>query len=426
MASLEAAASAKMQELALDKSQKMASRTRLQADPSISVSALEQVVRDFLVHKESRDIWGLLMPPPSGPMSYGWHTQPCGEWLMKTSGLLFDCVALAQNTKLHSAKVQKCFKALHASKDVELRIKKGKTMDDCIDEIDLTLRILLNMVRTLKCNRQHRQRVMRSLCKADQVKLELILQRVVLPPEIMALASEENLCDEDAADRPAQIIVCTKELCPDTQEKDQSLVPYVPPQEPTQPEVPRKSASAMFLSPLPSIFAKILGTSFERSSTKSDALKKAMQHQPIQVTKGNKTSSNKAGTNQSSSPKGVKVTGKEQQSKKEKKPLAMKSKTNKKNGKKKDPVAKVVPQTYEPGKFNQAQQDYVKQFMEQAAINGTNATRKDAKHSWQTSAKRASLLADLSVSELKRRKFVPKGTTTNPFKEIVDAVPDVE
>lgn len=430
MASLEAAANAKMQELALDKSQKMAARTRLQADPSIAVADLQRVFQDFLVHKQNKDLWGLIMPPPTGPMSYGWHTQPCSEWIMKASGLLFECVGLAQNTKLHSAKVQKCLKAMHDSKDVEFRVKKGKSLENCIDECDLTLRILLNMIRTLKCNRQHRQRVLRSLCKAEQVKLELILQRVVLPAEIMAIASEESLADEDAADRPEQIVVCKDMFPPENAENGQSLelVPFVPPKEAAKPEVPRKSVSGFLLSPLPSIFGKILGTTFESSSNQTpapampDALKKAMQHQPIQTTKGSKVSKKDKAAKPAQSTKTLPKTN----HKKDQKPLAMKSQNKKSKGNKKKPVAKAVSQTYEAGKFLQAQQDYVKQVMDQAAINGTNATRKDAMKSWQTSAKRAGLLAGLSVSELKRRKFVPKGTTSNPFAEIVNAVPNVD
>lgn len=426
---MEAAASAKMQELALDKSQKMASRTRLQADPNIAVADLQRVFQDFLVHKANKDLWGLIMPPPTGPMSYGWHTQPCSEWIMKTAGLLFECVGLAQNTKLHSAKVQKCLRAMHDAKDLELRITKTKSMDNCIDQIDLTLRILLNMIRTLKCNRQHRQRVLRSLCKAEQVKLELILQRVVLPPEVMALASEESLADEDAAERPEQFVVCKDNVCPNTLSTEGAIVPYVPPKEPTKPDVPRRLASTSFLAPLPSIFAKILGSSAESASTKTpaqakpDVLNMAMQHQPAQAAKDKKISKDKAEPKKPAQPlKALKKT----KNKKDQKPLAKKSSSNQTNGNKKKSVAKDATSTYEAGKFWQAQKDYVMQFMDQAAINGTDATRKDAMKSWQTSAKRAGLLAGLSVSELKRRKFVPKGTTSNPFAEIVNAVPDVD
>ena len=54
-----------------------------------------------------------------------------------------------------------------------------------------------------------------------------------------------------------------------------------------------------------------------------------------------------------------------------------------------------------------------------AAKEGISA--KSARESWKTSLERALLLKDVSVPELKRRRFVAKGCKTNPFQAIAAA-----
>ena len=58
-------------------------------------------------------------------------------------------------------------------------------------------------------------------------------------------------------------------------------------------------------------------------------------------------------------------------------------------------------------------------YMLAAGNNGIS--QKSARESWKTSLDRALLLKDLSVPELKRRRFVKKGCTTNPFQAIAAA-----
>ena len=81
---------------------------------------------------------------------------------------------------------------------------------------------------------------------------------------------------------------------------------------------------------------------------------------------------------------------------------------------------------YEPGKFREAQQLHVQRFLEEAARNGEQVTQRIVLKSWSTSAKRAAFLANLSLSELKRRRFVGKDALRNPFADIVSSVPHVD
>ena len=76
---------------------------------------------------------------------------------------------------------------------------------------------------------------------------------------------------------------------------------------------------------------------------------------------------------------------------------------------------------YQAGKYNGERLNFVQDFIDHAKNQGAPATRAAAHAAWNSSLKRAQLLAGLSVSELKRRRFIPKGTWENPFKATVEA-----
>ena len=96
--------------------------------------------------------------------------------------------------------------------------------------------------------------------------------------------------------------------------------------------------------------------------------------------------------------------------KKESKPKAKSNpKTNKKPEKAMaDPKAQCYGQ-YLPKDFSKRG----KLFRDQAKAQGHSP--KVALRMWLESSERASILADLPLNELKRRKFVPKGCCQNPF-----------
>ena len=48
-------------------------------------------------------------------------------------------------------------------------------------------------------------------------------------------------------------------------------------------------------------------------------------------------------------------------------------------------------------------------------VAAEQCSRKDARSSWEGSETRRALLGSISVSELKRRKFLPKGAELNPW-----------
>ena len=189
---------------ALERSAKQGSRVRLLADRSISAAALQGVLGEYLRHQGSKDLWCFIAPPPTGPTQYGWHTYPHPEWLAKTAPLLYDLVGVAPNTKLQSSKLVISLKALLESNELELKVKKDRTIQDSLDQLDLTIRILLNMTRSLKCSELQRLKCQRCLSRLDWMKVELLLERVQLPPELLAAASFSSVEEEDV---PLQTVV---------------------------------------------------------------------------------------------------------------------------------------------------------------------------------------------------------------------------
>lgn len=244
MASLDAALEAKKDSLQKAQSKFQASSLRLVADPTISVSAIQDALTAFLKYKQDKKLWPLLCPPPGGPVSFSWHTKPHGCWLVKVSGLLFDLVKVSPNTKLQSTKVVRALKAMEQNRDVDLTVANCG-LDDMIDKCDQTIRILLSMVRSLKANYTQKMHVYRLLPRNDQIRLDLILDRVNLPPELMG---KEALDDEEMNPGTLSAETCT------------ALVPVM---DAPKPHPQRGSSSnADFVN---DVFKKILGKGSEGS-----------------------------------------------------------------------------------------------------------------------------------------------------------------
>lgn len=409
MAALEAALKEKLDLLAEEKSLKMKSKVRLMADPQVSPAAIQQVLTDFLRHKETKNLWSCLAPPPTGPVQWGWHTHPQGDWMLRVSGLIYDFLALVPNTKLHSTKVVKAMKSMVDEKVMEVQVIKPKTKDQMIDMMDMTLRVLMNMVRTCKTNPASKNRVMRTLCKAEQVKLELILDKVVLPAEVMQ-GSAMVCLDEDEEQQQVDM----QPLPPAKAEACLDIVPFkaqaAAPAK-AQPAAPAKSFG-IFPIAMPAIFGKILGKDgSEEASAVGASVTKALSHVPKLAAQGPGGKSAPVPKKKSKGKMAMKALAPSAKSKTvgEIKGAKKDSEKNKKNT---DPG---LGMTYQPGKMNEVKALYVKKFLELAAANGKEASKSEALEKWKNSVKRAQLLANVPLPELKKRRFVTKDCTENPF-----------
>lgn len=426
---------------------KQASRFRLVADKGISVASIQSVLSDYLRYKNTNDLWCLVAPPATGPQTFGWHTYPSADWLCKTASLLYDLVGLAPNTKLQSTKLVKCLRAMYDHKELHIDIKKGTTIDDSLDKLDLTIRVLLNMIRTLKCNEFQRLKVQRNLTRQDWSKLEFVLDRVQLPAELMAASSQDEIEEEDVSRLRTVSVLNELPAASDSASADGgcfALVPF-----PVKSQQKQMGSAHSSLKPLPSVFQKHFAASeisqegtpvpVERSaltsasSKKTKLMEKILQEAsiyeadasnlPLPKSKAKKTEkkSNLGKKKRSQKNKKTKKIVKkvpEPKTKKEelKKKKIQEPKTEKEESENSNESASALDENtvYKPGTMAKKKEIYVKSLMEKSEM-----TRLEAAKSWQSSLSRAMLLQHLSISELVKRRFVAAGCKSNPFAELV-------
>ena len=172
--------------------QRAAQKQRLVADPLVTVDELARAFGMCLLHYKTKDMWGLLMPPAEGPNTFSFKTRAstCLPWLAKTSGIMYDIVSLAKNTKVSSAKVIMALQHLHRER--HLINPTGKPDAALFDQIDITIRILLAMWRSIKTDKDTYSRIMRQASSADQVKIKLILSKIELPSAFQPDPAEQS------------------------------------------------------------------------------------------------------------------------------------------------------------------------------------------------------------------------------------------
>jgi hypothetical protein len=142
MAALDAVVEDRMEKLKEDRSLKQKTRFRLTADPAISVTSLVAILVAFLKYKQTKCLETCVEPPPSGPVSFGWHSPPAPDWLVKTSALLYDLLEVCKNSKIGGVKMRRALEVLYKNHDLELRTNKKHSAEDCMDRLDFMIRVL--------------------------------------------------------------------------------------------------------------------------------------------------------------------------------------------------------------------------------------------------------------------------------------------
>jgi len=454
MAALDAVVDERMEKLKEDRCSKQKNRIRLTADPAISVTSLVAILVAFLKYKHTKCLETCVEPPPSGPVSFGWHSPPAPDWLVKTSALLYDLLEVCKNSKVAGVKMRKALEVLYKNHDLELRTNKKHSAEDCMDRLDFMIRVLLNMVRNLKSSPNLKLKVFRSLSRAEQVRLDLVLDRCILPPEMMAGGEIE--CDYE--EEKIQNL--------DGLPLREELVPLPPPEEPEKmhtTEMKRQGYRCQGnsgLPPMPAVFSQILygnkapapaapavsekavaktehtgnrkakKPTVDASTMFTNVLRKVADYTPAATLKKpkaapkkqkekNKSTKHKKTKKTSQKKKNkekIKVTETGQGKKKKKQPEKVES-----GGSKDSTNSEVVETEYKPGEMKEEQKIWVQWYIQKEEKNGNVISKGEANKQWLVSLRRAQILCRVPLSDLKRRRFVPKGADTNPFLAMVEA-----
>ena len=221
-----------------------------------------------------------------------WQTPPNPSWLSKVLPLLYDFLEFAPNTKLQGAKVTKALHAIYLNKNLQVDTKHGK-VEDALDNMSTSLRIVMSMLRQVKTNESTKNKVCRQLSGEQVGRLNLVLKKVILPDECFDRAYQS-----DNDDSQEQL-----DLQPDIQPiADMDRRPEVPAQKTanlfgTMPKaiagntqvvpVTLTISSPMSMCKLPNFFDKILNGSGASSGqaavselSDKDLLAEAMQIVP--------------------------------------------------------------------------------------------------------------------------------------------------
>lgn len=340
VSALESAVQAKAAALASQRSDFQSSRTRLVADPYINVDQIQTCLERFLQVKGCTDLLRCIGPPAS-LVNVTWQTAPHGPWMVKVCDLIYDMLLICKNTKLQQTKVRKALTSMLTARTLELPPGNFGSKEDLLDRLDLSLRMVLCMFRETKAKPVVRNRMMRSLNREEQVKINLCLDRVELPEEYMGGDLDESqdqghlLAIEDDPDRTLVRADSKPKLqasLPKAQERSPliglpTIFTKILGKEKVQQETtsPREAPLKALKAPMPS------SSGVNRTVSDHDLLSSALNFVPPQVLgkKGKATQPKKAKGKAKAKAKAKAKTTKKDQQKKSKKPAAKKAKAKK-------------------------------------------------------------------------------------------------
>lgn len=181
-------------------------KLRLVAHPSIEPDGIAACFAAWLTFCGVMDLYETLVPPAGCPQTWTWRSRPQAHWLVAVAGLFYDLIKnVCRNTKIWKT---------HIRAALDLMLKQGKlkvrdvtvAFEDYKDKVDLTVRILLQMYRTVKYQEVTYKQITKKLSYAEKKKLDLVLNEIdfgpqavhepgTLPPEMAEETDAE--CGED-------------------------------------------------------------------------------------------------------------------------------------------------------------------------------------------------------------------------------------
>eukprot|EP00438_Fugacium_kawagutii_P035503 Skav236424 [mRNA] locus=scaffold4432:3940:4977:- [translate_table: standard] len=169
------------------------SKSRLSADPSVGVSDLQNVFREWFDEQNSQDMARLL----KAPYSMGWKSAPTAEWLgdQPMSSLFKKLFSLYTNGVLASKKVKA---ALLKQQTAGGRVNFTKKHDsDFVDAMDEQLRIAAAQYREIKKDPSKYSRCVRKASAEEKQMLDSVLSCLHLENQDQAETEIEELAVSD-------------------------------------------------------------------------------------------------------------------------------------------------------------------------------------------------------------------------------------
>ena len=148
------------------------------------------------------------------------------------------------------------------------------------------------------------------------------------------------------------------------------------------------------------------------AATSSSVLSQAMEYVPVVTEKKPKAKGKAKKKNEGSTKKSKSKAAKAEKGKKTETPEKKAEKTKKAKDPPKEDVAQGNSTVYQAGDYNMQRKKFIEEYIQ----TNEGGTKTMASQAWGSSVKRASLLCDVPLSELKRRRFVGKECTENPFQ----------
>lgn len=200
------------------------SKSRLSADPSVGVSDLQNVFREWFDEQNCQDMARLL----KAPYSMTWKSAPTAEWLgdLPMSGLFKRLFSLYTNGVLASKKIKA---ALLKQQIAVGRLNFTKKHDsDFVDAMDEQLRIAASQYREVKKDSSKYGRCVRKASAQEKEALDSVLSCLRLDNQDQAETELEEAAPSDcpvaASSSVFQKVLQKSTSAPESPEP-QSLVP---------------------------------------------------------------------------------------------------------------------------------------------------------------------------------------------------------
>ena len=166
-----------------------AGKPRSSADPSLSVSDIAGALRFFRGQcKEG------LVSALKTPHGVGWKSATPVAWILKLEVLFAKLLASVPTGLLTSRKSKEAFRRLHDEERLSAKPLEKYQLDDLVDTLDVSLRMVLAHLRDLKISQLAWERVLKKASNEQVDRLKNLLGMIVISsgPAVVVQKKEHN------------------------------------------------------------------------------------------------------------------------------------------------------------------------------------------------------------------------------------------